>query len=93
MVNLLQLGKFRDALQQMDQQSALTDMVDLTFEKAYCLYKVWPLTQFYFHFCKINHGFAFREQISDPSCARILFVCSLQALPRLSLGPLEGFLS
>jgi len=39
MVNLLQLGKFRDALQQMDQQSALTDMVDLTFEKAYCLYK------------------------------------------------------
>ena len=46
MVNLLQLGKFKDALQQMDQQSALADMVDLTFEKAYCLYKVWSLSQF-----------------------------------------------
>ena len=39
MVNLLQLGKFKEALHQMETQSGLADMVDLTFEKAYCLYK------------------------------------------------------
>ena len=39
MVNLLQLGKFKDALLQMETQAALAEMVDLSFEKAYCLYK------------------------------------------------------
>jgi len=39
MVNLLQLGKFKEALLQMDTQAALAEMVDLSFEKAYCLYK------------------------------------------------------
>ena len=55
--------------------------------------QVWPLTQFFlFPFCE-NSLICLEGKSMTPHRGNTILFCSSQQLPRLHLGPLQGFLS